>query len=552
MRAPWFRAVEADRQMTDLRDSNTELTATVGLLQESLAELQLAMDDAGWTRIVAAGQQEFTRDGLSRISAAARVYTVKSPLLTRGLALRSAYVWGSGVHIGARATGKNRENPAEQDVNTVVQGFLDDVGNRRALIDASAQLRSERCLFTDGNLFVSLWTRPRTGAVTCRILPWDEIQDVICNPNDSSDPWFYKRTFTQNTLDYGTGSQQPTQRTVYYPALGYRPAGAQKPRTIGGDPVQWDAPVRHVKVNDEQGWRFGVGDAYPALDWAKAYKEFLEDWAKLVRSLSKFAWRLTAKGSARAQARTRLATAPTDANGIVREVGNVAILPPDQSMDAIPKSGATIDSESGRPLAMMVAAALNVPVTMLLSDPGQTGARAVAETLDRPTELVMQQRREVWGEALRDILAYVIAEAVRAPAGRLKGTVVTDPDVRQDTVLLDGNTETTVDITWPDLDDVDPAALVAAVKTASDTGTVPPEIILRWLLTALGERNVDEIVDRVTSDDGEFLWPSPPGGSDTAVLARAGADPASAGTGSMRPDPGADDDPADGEDSAVL
>jgi hypothetical protein len=513
---------------------------TIDLLRESVAELQLAMEDVGWTRLTAQAVQEFSRDGLTRISAAARVYAIKNALLKRGFALRAAYVWGPGVQIAARATGKNLTNDAEQDVNTVVQAFLTDAGNRRALVDASAQLRNERSLFTDGNVFVSLWTKPTTGSVSARILPWDEIHDVLCNPQDASEPWFYKRVFIENALDYATGTPQPTTKTVFYPALGYRPARGQKPMSIGGHPVQWDAPVRHVKVNDQQGWKFGIGDSYAAMDWSRAYKEFLESWAQLVKALSKFAWKLTAKPTARAQAKAKLGAAPPARalTGEPNDVGATAILPPEAALEAIPKSGATIDSESGRPLAMMVAAALDVPVTMLLADPGLTGARATAKTLDRPTELVMQQRREVWGEAFRDILTYVITEAVRASKGLLKGKVEADVS-GQETVVLAGDTDDTVDVVWPSLEQVDPAAMMQAIKTASDTQTVPPEIVLRWVLTALGEKDTDGIVDRLTDDDGNFLWPKGPdaaGVDDPAALALAGGDPAAAGLGPMGPD----------------
>jgi hypothetical protein len=81
--------------------------------------------------------------------------------------------------------------------------------------------------------------------------------------------------------------------------------------------------------------------------------------------------------------------------------------------------------------------------------------------------------------------------------------------------------------------------MLQAIKTASDTQTVPPEIILRWILTALGEKDIDEIVDRLTDDDGNFLWPKGPGQpgmDDPAALALAGGDPAAAGLGPMGPD----------------
>lgn len=479
---------------------------TVEYLRESLADLQLAMDDVGWRRLIAAGEREFTRDGLRSITAACRLFGIKNPLIKRGLLLRTAYVFGQGVEITARANGKRRDG--EQDVNAVIRAFLDDPGNRRTLFGAGAQQRLERTLGTDGNVFVALWTSPATGRVRVRLLPWDEIDDIITNPEDASEPWYYLRRWTETTVDPGTGDPATRERTALYPALSYRPKS--RPNQFGGMEVRWDAPVRHIKVNDLEGWRFGIPDAYAAIDWARAYKEFLEDWARLVKSLSRFAWRMTAKGSAQAAAiKTRLAQAGqrNPVTGSSTDIGGTAIMPTDQVLEAIPKSGATIDSDSGRPLAMMVAAALGAPVTMLLSDPGATGARAVAETLDQPTELEMRCRREIHTEALRDMCDHVIREAVRAHQGPLVGRVVVDGDT--ETVELGGDTEPTVDIAWPDLTGLDPAKLVEAVTKADSTGTVPPQVVLRLLATALGVRNVDELVDTLTGAGGEFLWPAP-------------------------------------------
>lgn len=499
-------------------------------LAESVAQLQLALEDVGWVRQLWAGEQEFTRDGLRQMSAACRLYALKNPLIRRGLGLRQVYVWGQGVEITGRATGK-RGRAGEQDVNTVIQQFIDDPDNRRVLFGADAQTRVERALGTDGNVFVSLWTKPVSGRVQVRILPWDEITDVVTNPDDSSEPRFYRRRWAEQGIDPASGAVTSTQREAYYPAINYRPRTRVK--TLGGVEVRWDAPVRHVKVNDLEGWRFGVPDAYAAVDWARAYKDFLEDWAKLVKALSKFAWRTTAKGAAQAQAmQTRYTAVATDP----AKVAGTAILPDGVPLEAIPKTGATIDAESGRPLAMMVAAALGVPVTMLLSDPGQTGARAVAETLDQPMRLEMASRRELWSGVIRDLCGHVIREAVRAPQGALKGVLGRD-EYDRETVTLAGDTEPTVDVVWPDLNDLDPATVVDAVVKAMQTGTVPPEIVARLLLTALGVRDVDEIVDELMGDGGEFRWPNgPPVGGSPADAARAGADPAATGGGPMTPD----------------
>lgn len=519
-------APQLAEQLRSLTTALAQSENNAELLQETVASLQLAMEDVGWQRLVAAGEQEFTREGLRQISAICRLYGIKNPLVKRGLTLRTCYVWGQGVEISARANGR-RQRSGEQDVNSVIQTFLDDPGNRRTAFGAEAQQRLERALGTDGNIFLSLWTRPASGKVQVRVLPWDEILDVIRNPEDSSEPWFYLRRWQETKIGDNATVTATEVREALYPALSHRPK--DRPKTVGGIDVRWDAPVRHVKVNDLDGWRFGIPDAYAAVDWARAFKEFLEDWARLVKALSRFAWRTTAKGASQAAAiKAKVATAPAqNALGERNAAGATAVIADGQILEAIPKSGATIDSESGRPLATMVAAALGVPVTMLLADPGQTGARATAETLDQPTELEMESRRSLWTDVLRDVVEHVVREAVRAPKGPLKGKVKPDDD-GVETVELAGDTESTVDIVWPDLKDLDLATVIDAIVKAGSTMTVPPEIILRLLLAALGVRSVDELVDEMLDDDGNFQWPSaPPIGNG-----RATGD----GPGSMVPD----------------
>lgn len=494
----------------ELRETVEAQGDTLELMETMLAQLELAMEDRHWVRLAALAAQEFSREGLRQISAACQIYAIKNPLIKRALTLRQVYVWGQGVEIGARANGR-RNRPGEQDVNAIVQEFLDDPDNRRAFTDPAARERLERALGTDGNVFISLWTKPTTGRVQVRVLPWDEVDDVVCNPDDRSEPWYYLRRWQVKTFDPRTGTYVYARDEAFYPAVNYRPRA--RPATYGGISVRWDAPVRHVKVNDLEGWTFGVGDAYAAVDWARAYKEFLEDWAKLVKALSRFAWRVTTPGNRATAVRAKLAAAPTagtlTATGDPNYVGAAAMQAPDVSLEAIPKTGATIDSESGRPLAAMVSAATGVPVTMLLGDPGVTGARATAETLDQPTELEMEQRRNLWTGVLRDVLEHVVREAVRAPQGRLRGTLGRD-DYGRETVALVGDTEQTVDVNWPDLSDVDQAKVVKAVVEASAVGVMPPQVVLRLLLTALGVQNVDELVEELTDAAGNFEWPEPP------------------------------------------
>lgn len=519
-------------------------------LRENLADLEARMYEPGWQKLTAYAEHEFTRDGLQQISAVCRIMTIKSPLLRRGLSLRTGYVWGQGVQISARSTGEQG-----QDVNAVVQAFLDDPGNRRTFTGDQAHEELERALYTDGNVFFALFTSPRTGQVQVRTLPWDEITDVVCNPEDRSEPWFYRREWWQERRTEAGVVQE--RKIAYYPALGYNPP--LKPRRLTfanyGDnqlaDVFWDAPVYHVRANGQLGWKFGVPDSYAAVDWAQAYKDFLTDWAVLIKALSRFAWRLTSKGSKQAQARQRLAAAPaTDRfSGEPQRAGATALLTPEMALEAVPKSGATIDSESGRPLAAMVAAALDVPVTMLLGDPGTTGARATAETLDTPTERSMELRRSVWGEAHKRILGHVIDQAAKAPQGPLKGQVVRSTNDAE-VVELAQDTDRTVDVSFPDIDDLDPTVLIDAIVKADQTGYMPPLIVVRLLLEALGVRDTDSIIEMLTDEEGNFRPPDGAAGKagQAAVDAfRNGEDPAALLAGRQQANP---DDPPDPEEPA--
>jgi hypothetical protein len=489
------------------------------LATEQISELESALNENGWDKLDASEPgTEFSRAALQQITARCRLVTIANPLVKRGVALRVGYVWGRGISVEARAKG---QEPGDQDVNAVVQDFWGDPSNQASWTGSQAREERERSLAVDGSIFAACFTSPLTGRVQLRTLPFDEIAEVITNPEDRDEPWFYKRDWIVEDFD-AQGKLTRTRRIVFYPALDVAagiPSGPgrrlrAKPRQITdikGDTaqVQWDAPVLHVRVNALDGWKFGLPDVYAVLNWSRAYKEFLEDWAVLVKALSRYAYRVSTKGSRVAAIATRVRTAPStnSVTGKSNDIGGTAVTDDFTTLEAVPKTGATIDSESGRPLAAMVAAGLGVPVTMLLGDPGMTGARATAETLDRPTELEMGLRRELWAETERRLLDYVIDQAVIAPQGPLKGTVKRDANGR-DRVTLTGDTDNsmrTVDVSWPPLEDTPVDLLVKAITMADQTEKMPPLLTFRLLAQALDVEDIDELIDEMTDDQGNFI-----------------------------------------------
>jgi hypothetical protein len=489
------------------------------LLVEQISELESALNENGWDKLAASEPgTEFSRAGLQQIASLCRLTSIANPLVKRGVALRVGYVWGRGISVEARANG---QDSGDQDVNAVVQDFWGDPSNKASWTGSQAREERERSLAVDGNIFAACFTSPLTGRVQLRTLPFDEIADVITNPEDRDEPWFYKRDWMVEDFD-AQGRMTRTRHIAFYPALDVAsgiPTGPgrrlrAKPRQItdihgNTAQVQWDAPVLHVRVNALDGWKFGLPDVYAVLPWSRAYKEFLEDWAVLVKALSRYAYRISSKGSRVDKIATRIREAPSanSVTGKPNSVGGTAVTDDFTTLEAVPKTGATIDSESGRPLAAMVAAGLGVPVTMLLGDPGMTGARATAETLDRPTELEMGLRRELWAETERRLLDYAIDQAVIAPQGELKGTVKRDANGR-DRVTLTGDTDDsmrTVDVAWPPLEDTPVDLLVKAIATADQTEKMPPLLTFKLLAQALDVEDIDELIDDLTDDDGNWI-----------------------------------------------
>jgi hypothetical protein len=491
MAAPVRETVAVDRR--DL----SELT-------ERLASLELALEDAGWQRLTGETEREFSRDGLRQICDLALLAWLKNPLIKRGVSVQAHYVFGQGVSIRAD----------DAVVNEVVQAFLDDSKNQTELTSHQAMMTKEQELAVYANLFFVLFTNKATGRVRVRTISFDELVEILCNPQDSKDPWFYKRSWTE--LDLAGLS---SVRTAYYPDWRYRPTGADRVKALNGSPVEWDTPVYHVAVNKLSTMRFGVSEVYAAVDWAKAYKSFLEDWATLTRAYSRFAYKLTTPGGKTgiAAAKTKLATtyglSSTETNP-APTTGATFISGENVKLDPMRIGGANVSADDGRRMLLMVAAAMGLPETFF----GDTsvGTLATAKSLDRPTELQMRNRQTLWTDVFTAILGYVIEQAVRART--LKGTITEDDDgtpvVELETVD-DPNggdpapRDASVSVTFPPILEHDVAANIEAIVNAATlggsgtlAGTIPDvKTLSRMLLTALGEPDVDAMLDAMFPED---------------------------------------------------
>lgn len=476
--------------------------------QERIAELELAAEDKGWNRIAdTSGVLEFSRAGLSAIVRMARLMYLKNPYIKRAVELQKFYVWAQGVSVRA-------EDP---QIDRVVQGFVRDKHNEREFFGQNARIERESDLLLDGNLFVGMQASPQTGAVRLKVLPFDEVTEILCHDGV---PLLYKRVWCIKAYGSGGSVTNETQVSAYYPDINATEEAVYEAHfQVPSGQVRWGEPVLHVRTGGVGAMRWGVCEIYAALDWATAYKNFLEAWAKITQSYATFAWNLVTRGGKRAvsELKTKFAstigastgeTNPQPVSGSMFITGD-----PNSRLEPIKTAGATTTAEDGRRLALMVAAATGWPDTFF--GDAKVGNLATAQSLDRPTELRIKSRQMLWSGIYQQMCDYALECATKAPRGLLAGiATVEQNDFGDETIVYPEDVNPYINIEFPAIIEKDTAKMVQSIVAAAtmngqpNSGLLDSKTIARRLLVALGDERVDETL-RKTYKDGSNEPPAP-------------------------------------------
>ena len=390
-----------------LRESHAGPTESVAQFKERLWELELALEDRGWVREVTLANLEFSRLGVQQLIRICRIYAIKNPWIKRGAEICALYVFARGVEI------RSEDNTA----NDVIQDFLERNKKELGHIALAAK---EASIQTDGSLYFALPAAP-DGSVKVTMIDPLEIMDVITDPDDSSVPRYFYREWSRLDTEKNLS---PENMKVWYPSLDYTPN--LQPKEIRGIPVNWAMPVCRVKIGCPPSWRWGVPPLYASIDWARAYKDFLEDWATVQRTLSRFALMIETKGGAGAIAayQALMSTTFADAQGTQIErnpppvTGAAHISGPGNTVKPFQSAGSKDSPEQARRLLLGVAAAQGMPETFY--GDASTGSLATAQSLDRPTELKFLEMQNRWIDTLNQILQYVLTVSTNTPKGRMR------------------------------------------------------------------------------------------------------------------------------------
>lgn len=473
----------------------------------ALAEAQGGAREGAWAEAnTVTCKGEPARAELRRITQRSRALALRNPLTKRGISVQSFYTFGRGVSLSSSHEGAKK----------ALADFTGDPSNAW-LFQAWSAAALDRELAATGNLFFAFFTTPQTGRVVMRLFDVDDIEDVIRAAGDKFTPLFYQRSYSKTFVNEHGRTVTETVSELY-PDYKHNPAA--KPPQIDGRLVNWDVPVMHVKTGGLLGWKFGVAENWAGQDWARGYSNFLQDRATVAKALAQFSLKVTralqsAGASLGIKPRAPATRAPegtgagpgrdaagrtTDPNS---QAGNTANLGAGTNLEAVTVKGATIDPDEGRRLSLMVACDAGIPETYY--GDASVGTLATAQSLDWPTNLMFGLRQGMY----KFVLAELGFVALKAAAYAKRNGFTASYGLEGFAPVLKGadGKPIAIDVDFPPLIEHDVDQRTQAIERAAKylPGPAGRKYIARQMLVALGEDDVDDVLDEI-----DFSQPEPP------------------------------------------
>jgi hypothetical protein len=503
----------ASMRETDLNES--DLPGNQG----AMGDFELALQSVDWRREINFAWLQFSRWGIQQIILISRLYYLKNPIIRRLTDVCALYTFARGVDISI----------SDEPMNDVLKDFF---LRNQVCFGQSALVEQQKAKYYDGNIFwVFFGDDKGSGETNARTIDAVEVQDIICDPEDADTEWYFLRQWSRRKFNEATGEVSTEMTHAWYPALGFDPA--VKPEKLRNYPVFWNRPVLHRKCGTVGKWNFGCPRAYPALDWAKASRKYLEACASVKAALAQIAMTITTKGGQQAlagikqQLETTVATGnsgyfdnnPTAVNGSIFASG------PGTALAAFKTSGEGGDPEEVRQYKLMCCMVFGVPETFL--GDVQTGNLATATSLDRPTELMFLAEQESWREDFIRIAQYVIGVSAKATSGKVREAhkkvidskkVINICEARRisladgkwryarENEVPAGSDKFEIKVTFPAIREGDVPALVSATVQAGTLGTqevvgIDEKTMVILLYELLGVENGVEIAEKMYPEE---------------------------------------------------
>lgn len=335
---------------------------------DALTRASLMKEDVGWYDPARTSSDLVPLGVIKEHSIRSRRLATYNTIVKRGINIRNAYMW--------------TDVPEPRKIPKRAKERLEPV-----LLGREARVRDEAAFNTDGMVIYRVSPGGNVAPV-----PITRVQGIARAEDALDEADIHAMLISPVPLEDPSRAVLPDPEWVILDG---------KPRVDvvdqGGYKTNKTDTLIVATVNRLAGEQWGKPDLMGAVYWAQAYKEYLEAGHVLAKALARVAFKVKSTTTAQQQA-------VIDKMSTLQGTGATASLGADQDLLAVSKAGAGIEFSAGTPLAAMVAAALDVPLSVLLTD-GSAGGRQGAETaLEEPTFKALELRRQVHKDLVRRVL----------------------------------------------------------------------------------------------------------------------------------------------------
>ena len=174
-----------DHLSSALKEQRLETRILSDKLEESAAsslfDWRIARDQK-WSLISGRAMDAFTKKSIDDYASISEFYYIFNPLIKRVIDVRTLFTFARGFDISS-------------DDQVIQEKYLDpilkDPYNKEAFTSQMAQDCNDKTLQKGGNLFIAVYKKARP--ISIRIIPAEEIAEIIYDENDGYKPLFYKR-----------------------------------------------------------------------------------------------------------------------------------------------------------------------------------------------------------------------------------------------------------------------------------------------------------------------------------------------------------------------
>lgn len=430
----------------------------------SRADLELAIDDRGWLK-GGATSGEFNPAMRVQAVKQARLYWFRDPLAKQSVRLWTDYSVGSGMVV------KSDDDAVQEKLDA----FMHDSRNRVMLSPEGQRTCSKRTL-VDGEIFLTMNETSSEQPWVIRKVDTLQITEFISDPEDEDTILAYRREVPQK----GRSAKVMFYRD--WAATDEQIADSLPAKTDDGKVITLEAHVLMFHVPFDKFMQRGNSLLSTVVDWSREHRRFMEARVALTQALSKFAWKMVAKGGQGAVDKivNKIQSSMTTSGSRMPErnpppaagstyVGNAAA-----DLQAMPRTtGASDAHEDGNALKLMHCAGTGI-MLHYMGDPS-TGNLASTTSMELPMLKQFGAYQVQWANVWLDVFSIVLGEE---PGTMLKKAVV--------------------DVDYPPIIERDIDKLATAVTQFT---TAFPEIkvdeVIKMVLTALGINNVEDVMKNV-------------------------------------------------------